>query len=176
MSTTLPNDFDATSTLDQLAMKLSDPVAASALSSLIDQAGLLSFLLRVLDEFLSRGDVIADSIAEALGQAKAIVGESRENRSYDLGEVASHLGKLAVSLSESSPAITELLDSGLFRSDVMQLLATVADAAVDAKERVATGPQKIHGAYSLAKSLKDPNVQRGMSYVVALASALGQRV
>ncbi len=176
MSTIPSRDLDLTSSSGLLARKLSDPVTASAVSSLIDQAGLLAFLLQGIDEFLSRGDVIADSLADGLVEVKSVTAQSGRLGTVNLSELTANFTKLLLSLSESSPAISELLDSGMFRSDVMQLLAAAADAAVEARQNVAAKAPKIQGVYSLVKSLKEPDVQKGLSYIVELAGALGRKV
>ena len=162
---------------DLLADKLADPAAEAALCALIDQAGTLAFILQGVDELLARGDVIADSLASGVGELKLVTAlDAARARSLRLADVTSNFAKLTVSLSESSPAIAELLDSGMFRSDVVQLLAKAADAAVEAKERASTGAPRVQGARSILKSLKDPEVQRGMTFIVELAAALGRRV
>ncbi|MHB8188866.1 MAG: DUF1641 domain-containing protein [Ferrimicrobium sp.] len=170
------NEVELDAALDQLRQKLSDPVIANALSLLVDQAGLLAFLLQGVDEFLARGDVIADSLADGFGELRAVTAETRGGEGVHLGELASNFAKLTVSLSESSPAIAELLDSGMFTSEVVQLLATVAASAVEARGAVVSGPPKIRGTYSLIKSLKDPEVQRGLNYAIEFAGALGRKV
>ena len=176
MGTFSAGDTEVNFASDLLAEKLSNPVTATALASLIDQAGILAFLLQAIDEFLSRGDEIADSLAVGLGQVRSITSQGGRSPARNLSEIASNFSKLTVSLSESSPAIAELLDSGMFRSDVVQLLSAAADAAVEARRNAASKPPKVQGAYSLVKSLKDPEVQKGFNYMVELAGALGRRV
>ncbi len=176
MSTSPANYLESTLTSEMLANKLSDPATAASLSSLIDRAGLLAFLLQGVDELLARSDVIADSLAEGLDEVRAATADAGRNGAVRISEVTSNFGRLLVALSQSAPAITGLLDSGMFRGDVMRLLSDAADAAVEARRAADSSVPKVHGAYSLVKSLKDPDVQKGVSYIIELAGALGKRI
>lgn len=143
----------------------------------MDRAGLLAFALQAVDELLARGDVVADSLAGAVAELRAVKAtDVLGGRSLDVSEVTANLAHLFVSVSESAPAIAELMDSGMFRSDVMALLAEAAEAAVEAKRAVDGGALRVQGPLSLVKSLRDQDVQRGLSYVIEMAAALGRKV
>ncbi len=176
MSISTPQELKTLTERDKLELKLSDPSVVSSLSQLIDQAGLLAFLLQMLDGFLVRGDVIADSISQMAVEAREQTNNVFGDDAANLQQIVTVLSRLGVSFAKAAPDIVTLFDSGLFRSDVVQLLSTAADAAVEARVKVANKHPRIKSAFSLMKSLKDPDVQKGMSYVVELAASLGRRV
>lgn len=164
------------SVLDVVASKLGDPASLRALADLLEQVDTLAFILKSFDELMSRGDVLADSISSGIQQMRSLRAQaSGSESSVDLSAMAGNLSRLLVSISASSPSVIELLDSGMLRDDAMRLFGLVAEASSEARDKV-TENVRISGLMSLARSLKDPAVQRGVSFAVELAGSLGKRL
>jgi len=59
---------------DELLARLADPQIARAVSTLLDNADVLAFLAVGLDGILSRGEVIADSLADGISELRGAAG------------------------------------------------------------------------------------------------------
>jgi uncharacterized protein YjgD (DUF1641 family) len=96
----------------RLLRRLDDPRTAEALERLLDRLDLLAFAVDAADEFLRRGEQIADNVSDALQEAKAAA------PTFDVSPVTSKLPQLAAAGAKladvtASPAFSRLLDSGL---------------------------------------------------------------
>ncbi|MBW0116772.1 DUF1641 domain-containing protein [Pseudonocardia sp. KRD-169] len=152
---------------DDLRARLDEPQVAASLNSLLDHADLLAIVVVALDGFLARGDVIADSLASAIGEITA------STASADLSKVdVRSLARTANSLAESGPALTELLGP-LSEPHTVAALGTLAGALGDAQRSARTAPPA--GALSLLRALRDPDVSRGVGFLLEVARALGRR-
>ncbi len=60
---------------DQLQDRLNDPKTAEGLNRLLDRLDVITFAVESLEEFISRGEVITDSIAASLGDLKGLGNE-----------------------------------------------------------------------------------------------------
>ena len=176
MTATATDEVVSTTARASLSERLSEPATAAALNELLDQAELLAFILEALGGVLQRGEVIADSVVDLLAEARKATLREGGGKSIAFPDLLVNLSEFSVALAASTPAVTELLDSGMFRTDVVNLLSLAADAATEARSKVASGRVRVTGAMSLLKSFKDPDVQKGLSFAVELAGALGRRV
>jgi hypothetical protein len=97
---------------EQLMARLDDPKTAEALNRLLDRLDLMVLAADSADEFLRRGDDIADSVSSSLAELKQV------SVSAEIKRLVDHLPTLAragVQLADlaASPAFARLLSSGL---------------------------------------------------------------
>jgi hypothetical protein len=102
-----------TAAQEQLFARLSEDRTVDALHRLLDRLELIAFAADALNGFLSRADVVAESVAESMADFKKMTGETTAT-----GEVLGKLPQLAkasVQLADvsASPAFARLMDSGL---------------------------------------------------------------
>ncbi len=157
--------------IDDIADRLNDPAIASAIVLMLDHVEALTFLAMGADGLLRRGQTIADTLAEGLADLRTGAG------TMDLDgarEQVQELVGLANLLVDSSDQLTGILQSGLLNPEVIGILSETAAALVTARRQAATTAPEITGALSLYKVTKDPDVQRGLSFLVGIARALGQ--
>lgn len=163
-------------TLDQLLMRLSDHETAKTLMALLDRMETAALLLEGIDEFIRRGDVIADSLANGFSEIKSLTARVGSKRTVEISELITNYGQLTAALSGAAPAISELLESGMLNTQVVDLLGSLAEAAVEATANSQHREPSIKGVTSLVKSLRDPDIQRGLSFVMEFAKAVGRKI
>ena len=160
--------------VDAVVDRLNDPAVAASIITLLDNAELLSVLVTGLDGLFRRGDTIADSMADGLNEMRDLEGAPDASA---VGELIGNLGqltRLTASLAEAQPFIDGILESEMLRPEVVQLLSTAADAAGEGANRAEENKTVVKGAFGALKALKDPDVQRGMGFLVEISRALGR--
>lgn len=163
---------------DSVRDRLDDPQVAEALNTLLDHADVLAVLVSGLDGFVRRGDTIASSVSSAVSEfrgasvAGAIPGADAF-KGVDLQSLAASVATLSGSVVGATPALNTLLTSKLTDPQTAQLLASVGDALVDGKAGAANPPKGLYGLY---KATKDPDVARGLGFLLAVAKSFGRRV
>lgn len=157
--------------LGLLLDRLNDPDVLSALSVLFDNAELLTTLVGGLAGLVERGDTIVESVASGVGELKT-ASRAQTSGLPAVGDLAA----LAGALVRATPVITEVVTSPMVRSDTVALLAMVSEAAAEGAARARETPRPVTGLRSAVKSMKDPEVARGLGMMVEVAKALGRRM
>ena len=162
---------------DSVRDRLDDPQVAAALNTLLDHADVLAILVSGLDGFVRRGDTITNTVSTAVAEfrgasAAGIPGAGALN-GVDLQSLAASLATLSGSVVGATPALNTLLSSGLTDPQAAQVLASLGDSLVDGKAGAANPPR---GLYGLWKATKDPDVARGLGFLLAVAKSFGRRV
>tara|TARA_R110002049_G_scaffold285698_4_gene466949 strand:- start:66523 stop:67353 length:831 start_codon:yes stop_codon:yes gene_type:complete len=88
----------AVSAADQLRERLNDPKVAEGLNRLLDRIDLVSFAVESMDGFISRSEVISESVASAVGEVKGLTnGKTAEmlNKAPQLLQTGSRLTEAA---------------------------------------------------------------------------------
>ena len=161
--------------LDSLMERLDDPQVAAALTNLLDHADLLAILIVGLDGLVGRSETIGQTLVEGLTDLKGIAGNGD-------GDVVASLTTLSAALPKLAPMVAEVADSGLLDS---VLDSGIADPAMITEvSRIGRGltagaaaareqPIEVTGIFSAMKLLKDPDIQRAVSYFAAVAKSIG---
>ncbi len=160
--------------VDAVVDRMNDPAVAASLITLLDNAELLSVLVSGLDGLFRRGDTIADSMADGLMEMRDLEGAPDAST---VGELIGNLGqltRLTSSLAEAQPFIDGVLESNMLRPEVVDLLSTAAEAAVDGAQRAEENKTVVKGAFGALRALKDPDVQRGMGFLIEVSRSLGR--
>jgi len=158
----------AVSPADQLRDRLDDPRVAAALNDLLDHADLLAVLVTGLDGFVRRGDEITESLVAAVNDLKGVsvagvVPGVEVLKGVDLQELGQSLATLSGSLVGAAPALNTLL-------------AQLGQAVVEGQAAAAADPGGPKGLYGFWKVTKDPDVQRGLGFMIQVARAFGRQV
>lgn len=155
-----------------LIERLNDPAVLQSLSALLDNAELLATIVSGLGGLVERGDTIMDSVASGVGDLKAAT-----RASTSLGVPApNEIVELVAALARATPVITEVVTSPMVRSETVALLSLVSEAAAEGASRARETPRPVSGLRSAVKSMKDPEVARGLGLMVEVAKALGRRM
>jgi uncharacterized protein YjgD (DUF1641 family) len=151
-----------------LRSRLDDPEVAAALSVLLDNADVLALLIQSVDGLLRRADVISASLESGLDDVRTLAGS------------AGYLVAPTKRLIAEAPAIADtadaLLESGIFNRDLVNLLAKLGNAALAGHEAAQRKRTSIDGIREALRTLKDPEVARGLGLMVEIARALGRSV
>ncbi len=171
----------AVSPADQIRDRLDDPNVAASLNTLLDHADLLAVLVTGLDGFVRRGDAITDSLSSAVNDFKGaaaagVVPGADALKGVDLPGLAQSLATLSNSLVGATPAINTLLSSRLTDPQAAEVLAALGQALVDGKAAAAADPGGPKGLFGFWKVTKDPDVVRGLGFMIQVARAFGRQV
>lgn len=170
-----PDELTTASPGDALIARLDDPQVAASLSLILDHADLLATLVVGLDGMIRRGDVIGDNVVSALDEVKgAAAGYKLPD--VDLGALRTTLTELTTTLLAAAPTFTKLLQSPLTDPQTIEVMADVGDAVVEARTATAADPRGPKGVFGLMKMVKDPDVSRGLGFMIHVARAFGQRL
>lgn len=168
---------------EALGERLSDPRVAASLTILLDHADLLAVLVTGLDALVSRGDTIADSLADGVAELRTAGEQTQADRAQLAGAARqlkaltpAVLDKLPLmeSLLNGLPVLESLVSSDLADPRLIGISGTVARAVVRGAEDAATAPVPATGIRALLRALKDPDIARALGFVLSIAKALGK--
>ena len=159
--------------VDAVLERMNDPAIAASLVTLLDNAELISTLVLGLSGFIERSDVIMDAVADSVAEFKASGGPLNDATELaTLREVAA----VARQAAASAPLLAQILDSSMARPETVQLLSDVSDAATEGVARARANETRVTGAVAAVKTLRDPEVQRGLGVLVEISRSLGRRM
>ncbi|MEO1056990.1 MAG: DUF1641 domain-containing protein [Actinomycetota bacterium] len=165
------NGFDshARPEAERLLDRLEDPRTAAALNSLLDNVELLAVLIGGLDGLARKGEVIGDTLAEVYTEAKAAVDAS----GLDPAQTTQQLSMLIPTLADASPAINRILDSPIVEPEPIDVLSETAVALVRGLKAAQANDTRV-GLTGALRSTRDPDVQRGLGFIVEVAREFGR--
>jgi hypothetical protein len=157
--------------VDAVLERMNDPAIAASLVTLLDNAELISTLVLGLSGFIERSDVIMETVAGSVAEFKASGGPLS-----DASELTTIREATAVArqLAASAPLLAQILDSSMARPETVQLLSDVSEAATEGAARARAEDTRVAGGFGALKSLRDPDVQRGLGVLVEIARSLGR--
>lgn len=172
---------------DQVREKLDDPQVAASLNSLLEHADLLAILVSGLDGLVRRSDTLSDTLTSAIGDfkgAKGVNGASLTQsipgidslRSVDLAGLAESFATLSDKVIGATPALNSLLESRLTDPQAADVLAQLGEALVEAKAATAKHPDGPKGFFGILKATKDPDVIRGIGFLLQVAKGFGRQL
>jgi hypothetical protein len=164
---------------DDLIQRLDDPQTASSLAVILDHADLLAVLISGLDGLLRRAEVIGDSLASGVAEVRELSASSNGQRpwpSVDVAALSDAVTRLSASVVDATPALEKLLHSPLTDPQTVNVLAEVGEALVEGKRAAAEDPRGPKGVFALMRVTKDPDVSRGLGFMIQIARAFGRRL
>jgi hypothetical protein len=163
--------LEARTEVDRLVDRLNDPATAAALNSLLDNAELLATLVAGLDGVFRKGDLIADTVTEVLGQAKA----AGASTGMDYRKTTEQLATLIPAVAKAAPAIHRVVDSGIVEPEPVAVLSEAAQALVDGLQAAQAVDAKVTPV-GLLKAFRDEDVQRGLGFAIAVLKVFGKKM
>ena len=157
--------------VDRLVDRLSEPQTAAALHLLLDNVELMAVMISGLDGLARKGELIGDTLAEVLAQARA----AGQATGLDVRATTQQLATLIPTLAEASPAINRILESPILEPEPIAVLSEAAEALV-AGLQAAQANQTRLSLWGMWKASKDENVQRGLGFVVEVAKVFGKDI
>lgn len=161
------------SSADDLLERLEEPTVVAALNTLLDHADLLAIVVVALDGFLSRGDVIANTLAEAVGEFRGATIPGGALAGIDVKALASTVGSLTPPLVAATPALATVLTK-VSQPQTVELVTQLTNAVAEARDS-APNSNPPTGLFALMRTLKDPDVARGIDFFVQLAKSFGKQ-
>jgi hypothetical protein len=164
---------------DDLIQRLDDPQIASSLAVILDHADLLATLIVGLDGLLRRAEVIGDSLASGVAEVRELSASSNGQRpwpSVDVAALSDTVTRLSAAVVDATPALDRLLHSPLTDPQTADVLAQVGEALLEGKRAAAEDPRGPKGVFALMRVTKDPDVSRGLGFMIQIARAFGRKL
>ncbi|UNB49921.1 DUF1641 domain-containing protein [Mycolicibacterium sp. YH-1] len=164
---------------DRLIQRLDDPGVASSLSLILDHADLLAVVIVAVDGLLRRADVIGDSVSASVGEARQVIAAANGQRSFpqvDIAALSETVKRLTAAAVDATPALDRLLHSSLTDPQTADFLAQAGDALLEGREAAEADPRGPRGVFALMRVTKDPDVSRGLGFMIQVARAFGKRL
>jgi hypothetical protein len=147
-----------------VAARLQEPKTAAALDVLLDHADLLAVIVESLDQFLARSEVIGDSLISGISELRETAGASGA------------LSLEGLDLKSATEAGRRLMGSGMLSADTLDQLAVLARGLAQGRESFGTDPVEVKGALGALRLLKDPDINRAISYGATVLRAVGREL
>lgn len=187
MTLTPTRDDTSESVRTPLEQRLQDPAVAGALISLLDHADLIALLVEGLDQFVERSEVIGDNLISGVSELRTAIGNTSAlaDSGVDLGALAHAGASLAAVLPKATPGLVAAIESGaidkLFASGVVgpeavDQVALLAKGLVGGGRAFRTRPVEVGGVLSVLKLLKDPDINRAISFFATVAQSIGREI
>jgi hypothetical protein len=164
---------------DDLIQRLDDPQIASSLAVILDHADLLATIIMGVDGVLRRADVIGDSLASGVAEMRNLAAASNGQRpwpSFDVAALSDSVTRLSAAVVDATPTLDRLLRSPLTDPETADVLAEVGEALLEGKRAAAEDPRGPKGVFALMRVTKDPDVSRGLGFMIQIARAFGRRL
>ena len=167
--------------------RLTDPQTLNTLNELLDRLPLAAFMLESLEGFISRGDTIAESVAEAVGELKLGDAKIDVSQFQSLIESLPKLKEAGDKLLDSDlmgdglPKVIDagisMVDSGMLDKEVVAILGDLGKKSAETYKEVASKPvEPVGGLWATLKATKDPDVQKSAGFFFAFAKAFAKHL
>lgn len=167
--------------------RLTDPQTLETLNELLDRLPLAAFMLESLEGFISRGDTIADSVSEMVGDLK------RGDAKIDVNKIKSIMESLpkfkeagdkllnSELMGDGLPKVIDagvsMVESGMMDKDVVAVLGDLGKKSAETYKEVASKPvEPIGGLFATLRATKDPDVQKSVGFFFAFAKAFAKHL
>jgi hypothetical protein len=164
---------------DEVIAALEDPRIASSLSVILEHADLLATIVVGLDGLLRRAEVIGDSVASGVAEIREVAASSSGQQpwpSVDLAALSASITRLSAAVVDATPGLDRLLHSPLAHPETVEIIADVGEALLEGKRAAGADPRGPKGVFALMRVTKDPDVSRGLGFMIQIARAFGRRL
>jgi hypothetical protein len=172
-------EFIGDSPGDDLIQRFDDPQVASSLAVILEHADLLATLVAGLDGLLRRAEVISDSLAAGVSEVRGLSAASNGQRpwpSVDVAALSDTVTRLSAAAVDATPALERVLQSPLADPQTADVLAEVGAALLEGRRAAIADPRGPKGIFALMRVTKDPDVSRGLGFMIQIARAFGRRL
>jgi uncharacterized protein DUF1641 len=174
-----PGELIAESPGDEIIARLDDPAVASSISLILDHADLLATLIVGLDGLVRRAEVIGDSVASGVAEVRDLAASTNGSRPWptvNLAAVSDSVTRLSAAAVDATPAIERLMRSPLTDPQTADVLAEIGEALLEGKRAADADPRGPKGVFALMRVTKDPDISRGLGFMIQIARAFGKRL
>ncbi len=178
--------------IDQLADsgllgRLTDPRTLKTVNKLLDHLPLMEFLLESLEGFLSRGETIADNLADGVKELRkgdlkidpaqlALLFEALP-KFREAGEKLLESQLIGDRLPELVDAAVGMVESGMLDKDVVGVLGEVGRKSAEAYQEISQQEVKpVGGLFATLRAARDPDVQKTAGFMFAFAKAFAKHL
>jgi hypothetical protein len=165
--------LDVAQSNDALDQMLADPEIRQSLAVIVANAPTLAALAAMGSGLLQRGPEIMDNIN---GSVLALRDTEGGSTASAIGPAISSLAKLAPvaeTLADHTDTIQGVLDSPMLRPEIVNVIGTLGEAALEADRRTRGKQASVGGILALNKVLKEPEVQETLAFLVEFARVFG---
>ena len=164
---------------DEVIARLDEPAIASSLSLILEHADLLATIIVGLDGLLRRAEVIGDNVASGVAEIREVVASRTGQQlwpSVDFAALSDSITRLSAAVVEATPAVDRVLHSPLTDPQTAEVLAEVGEALLEGKRAATADSRGPKGVFALMRVTKDPDVSRGLGFMIQIARAFGRRL
>lgn len=169
---------------------LSTPETLEAIIVLMENMDKLAFAVEAIDGFLQRGDVIIESVAASVKDAKAGVEGSDIKKVMDsLPQIMEATPQLLDATSQLLPilasepmqefinsgALDRLLNSGILAPQTIDVVGHAGGALVESYDKTKTTDTRA-GLFALLGAARDPDVQKALGFFVEFGKQFGKEI
>ena len=133
--------------------------------SALDRLDTAAFALQATDGFLSRGEVVADSLADGAAELKRL--EPDET-------VTNMITVFTEGLPKMTQAASQMMQSGMLDANVVGTLGEVGAVVAEAHAEAKANPPRPLGLFGLMRAMRDPQIQAALGLAMHVAKRLGE--
>jgi len=157
--------------VDAIIERLNDPGVAASMVTLLDNAELFSTLAMAFGTLLERGDSIMETVADSVNELKS-GGDFADGELPSIAEVK----QMTAQVRQATPVLEAFVQSPMANVKTVDILGLFAAAATEGTENAKASKTAVTGVRSALRSMKDPDVQRGLGLLVEISKALGKNL
>lgn len=164
---------------DEVIAALEDPRIAASLSVILEHADLLATIVVGLDGLVRRAEVIGDNVATGVAEIREVAASASGQQpwpSVDLAALSASVSRLSAAVVDATPGLERLLRSPLADPETVEIIADVGEALLEGKRAADADPRGPRGVFALMRVAKDPDVSRGLGFMIQIARAFGRRL
>ena len=167
---------DVTTDHDALDTMLADPEIRQSLAVIVANAPTLAAMAAMGTALLQRGPEISDNINVAIRSLRDEgAGDGTPGKLGNAVTALAELAPVAESIGARTETIQGFLDSAILRPEIVQVVGTFGEAALEADQRTRGKQVNVGSVFALNKLLKDPDIQETLGYFVEFAKVFGAR-
>lgn len=162
---------------DALDAMLADPEIRQSLAVIVANAPTLAALAAMGTGLLQRGPELADNVNQTVQMLRSSLDETVDGRGTNVRVAVASLAQLAPiaeTLATRTETVQGFLDSPILQPEIVQVIGTFGEAALEADRRTRGKPVEVGGAFALLRLLKEPEVQETLAFFVEFARVFGK--
>ena len=165
---------DVPANTDALDAMLADPEIRQSLAVIVANAPTLAALAAMGTGLLQRGPELTDNINKVIVQLRDDADTGQGGQLRSAVSALAQLAPVAETLATRTDTIQGLLDSAILRPEIVQVVGTFGEAALEADKRTRGRQMEVGSIFALNKVLKEPEVQETLAYFVEFARVFGK--
>jgi len=164
---------DVSANTDALDAMLADPEIRQSLAVIVANAPTLAALAAMGTGLLQRGPELTDNINQIVLQLRSDADSGQTGQLRTAVGALAQLAPIAETLATRKETIQGFLDSAILRPEIVQVVGTFGEAALEADKRTRGKQVEVGSIFALNKVLKEPEVQETLAFLVEFARVFG---